>query len=298
MSLSSSKLLAFLEIAETQNISRAAARLGISQPALSMELRKLEHYFGVKLFLRTKHGVELTKAACKLEQESKRLIRDLDSLREKVLKQDRDLQGIYSIGFHPQVAAHCFPRFYVGLLEPNSLLETKLVFDSSRAITAGVIEFKIDFGIVVNPVTHPDLVILPLYSDTIRFWIKSRPSKLQNPLEENSVLIYAKNLPQMEKLVTQARAARQVQSKRILEVSDLDVIREFTASGAGIGLLPQTVAKKRSGESLIGVKNTPHYNEKICLIYRKDFQKTRAALFLKDEILRKLRSNKNGRVET
>src|SRR5437868_4279071 len=103
MSLSANEIRVFLEIAFTQNISRAAERLGSSQPALSLIVKRLEDYFGARLFLRTKHGVELTKAGAKLVAESKKILRDLDGLRDSVLKQETGLQGLYTIGFPAQV---------------------------------------------------------------------------------------------------------------------------------------------------------------------------------------------------
>lgn len=186
MSLSTHELEVFLEIFESKNLSRAAERLGLSQPGLSMTLKKLENYFGVPLFLRKKHGLEPTKASVQLAQEARKLARDLETLAERVSLQERGFEGTYTIGFHPQIATYAFPKFAQTVLTKNEKLNVKLVFDNSRRLLSDVIDFKIDFGIVVEPMRHPELTIVKLYDNTIRFWSlenrrRCKPSKTRFP---------------------------------------------------------------------------------------------------------------------
>jgi epsilon-lactone hydrolase len=72
-------LRAFLAVAEELNFSRAAARLYVSQPALSRQIRALERLVGCPLLLRSTHRVELTLAGDALLDRARRLIEDLDS---------------------------------------------------------------------------------------------------------------------------------------------------------------------------------------------------------------------------
>lgn len=56
------ELTYFLEVSNSLNLSRASERLGISQPSLSLAIKRLEQTIGTSLFLRHKHGVSLTQA--------------------------------------------------------------------------------------------------------------------------------------------------------------------------------------------------------------------------------------------
>ena len=60
---SAAELEYFLEVSSTLNLSRASERLGISQPSLSLAIKRLEQSVGTELFIRHKHGVTLTQAA-------------------------------------------------------------------------------------------------------------------------------------------------------------------------------------------------------------------------------------------
>ena len=57
-----SDIQSFLEVTKTKNISRAAERLGLTQPALSQSIKRLENAFGQQFFIRGKGGVKLTRA--------------------------------------------------------------------------------------------------------------------------------------------------------------------------------------------------------------------------------------------
>jgi len=70
----------FVAVAEELHFGRAAARLHIAQPSLSVQIRKREHTLGAALFLRNTRQVELTPAGQVLLDESRRLLRDAERI--------------------------------------------------------------------------------------------------------------------------------------------------------------------------------------------------------------------------
>jgi LysR family nitrogen assimilation transcriptional regulator len=88
----------FLRVSELGSITRAAAELHLSQPALSRHIAALEHELGVALFTRTHGGVQLTEAGELLEGRARPILRQLSILKEQVGEQ---AAGLLSLGIPP-----------------------------------------------------------------------------------------------------------------------------------------------------------------------------------------------------
>lgn len=274
----------FIEVALTKNISRAAERLGIAQPSLSSAVKRLESTLGVILFIRGRSGVQLTKARKEFFAKSRLLLLNWEQLRADVNKKEKEVSGEYVLGCHPSVALYTLSRFIPQLVQHYPELEIKLVHDLSRKVTEGVISFEIDFGIVVNPVRHAELVIKELCTDDVAFWTASKPSSTQNLNSKSGVLICDLNLAQVQKLIDELQRTGKG-FKRVIHSSDLQVITDLTASGAGVGILPKRVATRMSSQMLKPLSgDLPVFKDKVCLIYRADAQKVHGSRIIIDAI--------------
>nr|WP_304413403.1 LysR family transcriptional regulator [Aquabacterium sp. NJ1] len=100
----------FLAVAAESNVTRAAARLGISQPPLSQQLKELERGLGVELFHRTPQGMSLTAAGEAFRQEAQRTLQAAEQARLAAVRASRGQTGTVRVGFtgsasfHPVVA--------------------------------------------------------------------------------------------------------------------------------------------------------------------------------------------------
>lgn len=274
---SPSELKYFLEVSQTLNLSRAAERLGISQPTLSVAIQRLENSVGTDLFVRTKTGVRLTQSGHKLEAQVKHLMAEWEKIRADAIRNEEELHGRYTLGCHPSVALFALPRFLPQIIRDNPGFELKLVHDHSRKITEDVVSFRVDFGIVVNPVEHPDLVIRHLCDDEVTLWTGPGSAPEQDPFSGKGVLICDTDLLQTQSLIQQM-ARKGMVFKRTLTTSSLEVITSLVASCAGVGLLPGRVAGRDKALGLRPLRTDgPKFMDQICLVYRADAQKSKAS---------------------
>jgi DNA-binding transcriptional LysR family regulator len=266
---SAAELEYFLEISNTLNLSRASERLGISQPSLSLALKRLEHTIGTPLFIRHKQGVTLTPAGKQLLRHTRQLLQDWKNTKSQALASQQEVQGYFTVGCHSTIAMHILSGFLADLLENYPKLEIHLKHDISRKITEQVINSSIDIGIVVNPFKHPDLIIQKLCTDEVGFWVGGGNREIQDIRSPKAVLLCDPDLTQTQTLLKKCVKTGAL-SKRMMTTSSLEVIANLTANGCGIGILPTRVAKSIYPDKLKRLPKTPVYSDEICLIYRPE----------------------------
>ena len=267
MTASPSDIRYFVEIAATLNVSRAAERLGISQPSLSLAIQRLERGIGAPLLTRGKKGVLLTRAGQQLLAHARSLLQSWDQLRVQALASLHEAQGDYTIGCHSSVALSALARFLPQLLRDHPKLNISLKHDISRKVTEDVISSKIDIGIVVNPVRHPDLVIHSLCTDVFTLWSCDK-------IKNKDVLICDPDLAQAQFLIKKLEKAG-MRFERILTSSSLEVIADLSLAGSGFGLLPGRVASA-FGKGLKPAPKAPVFHDEYCLLYRMENKQLRA----------------------
>lgn len=270
---SPSDLQYFLEIASTLNFSRAAERLGMSQPSLTQSVQRLEHALGEQVFVRHKKGVTLTLPGKQLLAHTRSLLQTWDEVKSKSSASTREIRGSFTIGCHPSVAIYALVPFLPKIQEYKDL-EIHLVHDLSRKITERIVSSEIDIGIVVNPVRHPDLLIQKLYDDEVAFWRSALSSIPQSP----SILIFDPNLIQSQALIKKAAKAG-ISYTRTLQSSNLEVVTSLTAAGCGIGILPTRVAQS-SAKKLVRIPGSPIFKDEVCLITRIENKKVASIQFI------------------
>ncbi|AGH95946.1 LysR family transcriptional regulator [Pseudobdellovibrio exovorus] len=261
----------FQEIAYTQNLSRAAERLGIGQPALSLSLKRLEESIQAKLFYRRHKGLTLTSAGQRLLKESNRLLADWEALIAQTKKSQNEMVGRFSLGAHPSVALYAINKALKKIYSEHQGIEIQLEHDLSRVISERVISGEIDFGIVVNPTRHPDLVIQKLATDEVGFW------KVSGGLKD--VLLCNSHLHQTQSLLKKIKS-KKVFSRTITSDS-LEVVASLAQAGLGTAILPTRVARFFN-KDLELVEGLPVYQDEICFIYRSDLVKTSSSRYLID----------------
>src|SRR4051794_23893105 len=134
----------FTAVAEEAHVGNAAARLFISQPALSQQIRALEEQVGMPLFTRHARGVELTEAGEILLTEAREVLARADRLDEAVEELGRGEAGVLRIGMPPGLEAGLVPELLASLREshPDARIEVRELTtpDQLDALSAGSLD--------------------------------------------------------------------------------------------------------------------------------------------------------------
>jgi DNA-binding transcriptional LysR family regulator len=246
----------FLEVAKTGNITRASERLGVTQPSITLALKRLEEKTGIILMERSRKGTSLTRQGEGLFKIGERMLVEWERDTRMIAQGQKEPMGHYSLGVHTSVAQYTLGEFLPGLLEKFPELEFNLIHDLSRKITEQVISRSCDLGLVINPIPHPDLVIHKLLTDEVTLF--------KHPAYKGNVLILDPEIKQSQALLKNMR--KTFDYKREIHSSSLEVIRHLCESKAGMAILPTRVAAL--SEKIKPVANAPTFKDELALIYR------------------------------
>lgn len=263
MLATSTEIEYFTEVYQTRHVSKAAIRLGVSQPTLSLSLQKLEEKLGTKLFHRTKQGVVPTEQGTLFYRKSHSLLECWGELQKGIYRSTFEIFGRFKVGCHQSVGAYVLPKFLDNLHTQAPGIEIELVHDFSRKITEGVVSYNIDIGFVVNPIRHPDLVLKKLGDDRVLFWKRRGGGTLPKRIFAD------KDLIQMQEILGKTHS-KDFKGWALISTASLELIRTLSLSGQGIGILPERVAKADGADLVPFDSNLPIYRDKIFLAYRKD----------------------------
>jgi DNA-binding transcriptional LysR family regulator len=112
-------LRAFVTVAETGNVGRAAARLHISQPPLTRQIQQLERDLGTRLFVRGARGVELTDAGALFLEEARNLLTLAEQARERVQRAGRGEIGRFDVAIFGSAIFDLIPQILLAFRRQN-----------------------------------------------------------------------------------------------------------------------------------------------------------------------------------
>ncbi|MBT4762167.1 MAG: LysR family transcriptional regulator [Bdellovibrionaceae bacterium] len=263
----------FMEVAKLNHVSKAAHRLGVTQPTLSHCLKKIEEDLGAELFVRTKKGVYLTAAGERFYNQAQILEENWMKVYSSVKDEVEAAVGTIRLGSHTAVAKYMLPPLLPNFINEFPKIQIQLSHGLSRVLNEKIITNKIDVAFVVNPMPHPDLVIKQVCRDVVTLWCPKKLINKQTLLIEPSLLQTQDVLKKLSKI--------KMNFSNIIESASLEVIAQLMFSGTGYAILPQRVVESFDIKKVVAIKGAPIFKDRICLVFKPEFIKTqRGRLFV------------------
>jgi DNA-binding transcriptional LysR family regulator len=162
------QLAAFVAVVERKSFSRAAEQLGLTQPAVSLQIRSLEERFGRQLLDRSGRRVEPTEAGRRLYRRAQRLLALEEQLVEDVVAEtDGELRGKVEIGASTGPGGGVVPLLLCEFQLRNPEVEISLsVFDTQRVVEL-VADRELELGVVGAARRHRSVVFEPFFRDEV-----------------------------------------------------------------------------------------------------------------------------------
>jgi DNA-binding transcriptional LysR family regulator len=235
----------FMAIAAARHMTRAAQRLGVTQPALSAVVRKLEDEVGTELFHRTARGVELTEAGRLFLEHAQDAVRRADAGVQAV----RELMGLergsIRIGGGATAAAYLLPPVLSAFRRANPKVRFFIREAGSAAVAEAVLSGELDLGLVTLPSSvagADDLRATPLVRDELRLIVPARHALASQKtfrwrdIAVDPVVAFEAGSA-VRSLLDLESARAGVTLNIVMELRSIDSIKQMVKAGIGVGFV-------------------------------------------------------------
>jgi DNA-binding transcriptional LysR family regulator len=161
------QLAAFCEVVERRSFSDAAARLGVTQPAVSQQVRALEQRLGTQLLDRSGRRVEPTEAGLQLYRGAQRMLAFEAQLLEELGEPEGPLRGTLEIGASTGPAAIVLPLLLCEFQRDNPDVHVELSVSDTQSVVELVADRRLELGIVGAARRHRSVAFEPFFRDEV-----------------------------------------------------------------------------------------------------------------------------------
>ena len=162
------QLTAFCTVVELKSFSQAAERLGVTQPAVSLQIRSLEERLGQQLLDRSGRRVEPTEAGQRLYRGAQRLLALEQQLVEDVAgNDDGELRGELAIGAATGPGATVVPTLLCEFQQQNPAVRVELTISDTQTVVEAVAQRELELGIVGATPRHRSVAYEPFFRDEV-----------------------------------------------------------------------------------------------------------------------------------
>jgi LysR family transcriptional regulator, cyn operon transcriptional activator len=237
-------LRAFATVVEAGGFARAAARLNLSQPALSRQIRALEARLDVALFDRLGRRVQLTAEGEDLLQRVRRLLTDAESLGERARTLKRGQTGVLRVGATPQATETLLAGFLPGYRRRHPGVQIHLVEDGGVRLATRLDRGDVNLAFTAaGDARFSARLLAPLYVLAVR--LKSRGGSGSATLEiealaNEPLLLLRRDFASREWFDTACQVAH-LRPRVLLESGAPHTLIALAQAGYGVAIIPSNV---------------------------------------------------------
>ena len=289
-----SELRFVVSVAQEKNFRRAAAKSFVSQPALSLGIKKIENELGVLIFERNRMGISLTTVGEKIVNQAQIVLEEVDKIKAISAAERNTQQVEVKIGLIYSIAPYLLPSI-IPLVKNSS---PEIILEAEEDITTNLIkkleEGSIDAAIIALPFVVPGIETQPLYDEPFKVLIPTKhpwnnKQKINAKELKNEKILLLDNTHCFSMQVREACPG--ISDKAEIQVgTSLETIRNMVASNLGISILPQSATANNYSNDLINILpfESPIPFRRVAMAFRRGSSKKQSL----DKIVKSITSVK------
>ena len=270
-----------------KHFGRAAEVCSVSQPTLSVGVRKLEQQLSITLFERTKSDVKITPEGQAIVEQARRILEQVDEL-EALAKHNSDpLDGTFKLGAIFTIGPYLLPSLIPMLrkLAPRMplLIDEDYTHNLKRKLRSG----ELDAIFIALPFDEADVDLIPLYEEEFTAllpakhpWVKKDKLHLVDIADEVMIMLGAGHCfrDQVIEACPQCQDNSLNPQKDWITGSSIETIRQMVASGLGVSVIPHSASVYHNQKLGLVTRSFGHPkpSRKVALAFRRSFPRRQA----------------------
>lgn len=266
----------FSDLVESQSFSRAAKLNGVTQSAVSQQLRTMEKHFNILIVDRSQKQFRLTREGHKLYESAKdilhryeKLVSELQEMR-KVITGTIHISTIYSIGLHE------LPPYITQFLKDYPSVNVRVEYRRSNLVYEDILQNSVDLGLIAFPVKMRQLEVIPFLEDKLvlichpdHHFAKRKLLEVKD-LENEKFIGFDPDIP-TRKATDQIFKEHKLEIDPVMEFDNIETVKRAVEINAGVAIVPeQTVSKEVAQGQLACIRmRGKQFTRPLAIIHRK-----------------------------
>lgn len=280
--------------ARERHFGRAAEACFISQPTLSVAIKKLEEELGVVLFERGSGEVSVTPIGHKIVEQAQRVLEEAARVKDLAVAASDPLAGTLRIGTIYTIGPYLLPKLIPILRRTVPTMQLIIQEDFTDQLAESLKRGEVDVIVIALPFEEPGVVTQALYDEPFLVAVPAghrwerRKRITADELTRESLLLLGAGHCLRDQVLDLCRAVnRQSGLQKALEAGSLETIRQMVAGGVGITVLPSTSVGSGRDNELIRIRpfKPPVPGRRVALAWRRSFPRPQAVAALRQAIL-------------
>ena len=285
-------------VAKELHFGRAAEKCFVSQPTLSVAVKKIEAELGVTLFERNQHEISITPLGELVIKQAELILNETNILKEIVQQNKNELKGELKLGIIYTIGPYLLPKLIPVINKQAPELTLIIEEDFTKNLATKLKAGDIDIIILSNPFEESGISTELLYKEPFQVALpsnhpltKKKKLKASDLLNDTMLLLKAGNcfreqiIELCPSCINPVGTDQKIQ--KTLESSSLETIRQMVATGVGITILPGLSIENQTGlKGLLEYRpfsNPVPYRE-IIIAYRQSFPGKKLVELIKESI--------------
>lgn len=284
-------------LADTGHFRKAAEQCNVSQPTLSIAIKKLEGELGISLFERSRQKVTVTPTGERIVEQAKTVLQETKNLLSIAELGKDPLGSMLSVGAIYTVGPYLFPRLVSNLQQVAPGMPLFIEESYTASLRVKLASGELDAIFIALPFTEPDVVCRAVYDEPfVVLMSEDHPLGKQKAIDpaaiaEHRVLLLGEGHCFRDQVLEACPGLQQAirndyaQGHAVVEGSSLETLKHMVASGLGITVLPKTAADVVTyGERSLAVRpfTDPAPKRTIALAWRASYPRPEAIDILLD----------------